>query len=231
MFKMRKLICALMGVCFAVVGMIAIPVSVAAYPSTINTINEAKALKAAYEAELAQAQAAKAVADAAYASCVARGSSQLEIQQAYFNATNAANIVKGCIEKVNNAQAFINNASNRLYWEDEYIRVMGLWANQVTVDQARSEADFAAKQAANAAMLVDNTKKAIASQSQLAAGNPAIQAQVDALKAQLATLEADAANKAAIAAEKKAIATNLEQTMPRKWDSGQDWYYDHMVLK
>ncbi|MCR4739204.1 MAG: hypothetical protein K5886_02955 [Lachnospiraceae bacterium] len=228
---MKKVICAVMGLCFAAAGVFAFPNNVSAYPSTVNTINEAKAIKAACEAELANAQAAKAAADAAYASCVANKASQLEIEKAYFNAVNAANVVKGCVEKVNNAQAFINNASNRLYWEDEYIRVMGLWANQVSVDQARSEADFAAKQAANAAALVENTKKAIASQTLLAAGNPVLQAQVDTLKVQLAAYEADAAGKAAVAAEKKAAAANLEQNLPRKWDSGEDWYYDNMVLK
>lgn len=228
---MKKLLMAATGVCLGAALFMAVPEKTYAYPCTVDAINTAKAQKAAAEAELLAAQNNKAAADALVAAAKANGASQLELTQATDAAATAENLIRAAVDKVNNAQAYIDNATNRLYWEDEYIAVMGKWNNQVTVDQARYAADFAQKEANNAAMLLEQTTKNIASQSLLAAGNPAIQAQVDAMNAALPGLTADAAAKAAIAADKAAAAKTLEQTLDRKWDSGEDWYYDHMVLK
>lgn len=228
---MKKLLLAVTGVCLGAALFMAVPEKTYAYPCTVDAINTAKAQKAAAEAELLAAQNNKAAADARVLAAKANGASELELTQATDAAATAGNLVRAAVDKVNNAQAYIDNASNRLYWEDEYIAVMGKWKNQTTVDQARYAADFAQKEANNAAMFLEQTRKNIASQSLLAAGNPAIQSQIDAMNAALPGLIADAAAKSAAANEKAAIAKTLEQTLDRKWDSGEDWYYDHMVLK
>lgn len=207
------------------------PQQVYAYPCTVDTINNARIQKSTAQAELLIAQSNQAAADAAVAAAKANGVTGLELTILTDQATNSANLVHAAIDKVNNTQKYIENATNRLYWEDEFIANMDKWKNQVTVDQARAEADFAQKEAANATMLVERTNQSIASQTLLATDNAAIQAQIDTMNASLPGLIADAAAKTAAANEKAEIVKTLEQTLDRKWDSGEDWYYDHMVLK
>ncbi len=210
---MKKLLMAVTGVCFGVVLFVAVPEKAYAYPCTIDIINSARAQKSAADAELLAALANQAAANQAVTAVKASGASQLELQQAYDNASTAANLVHAAVDKVNNAQAFIDNATKRLATEDEYEANVVKWGNQVKIANAKHEATYAKQVADYAAAVVAATKQGIASRASQISVSPSLQGQMDSLTASLPALEADAAAKLVIANEKAAIVANMKATL------------------
>lgn len=210
---MKKLLMAVTGVCFGAVLFLAVPQKAYAYPCTIDIINDAKAQKSVADAELLAAQVNQAAADQAVTALKASGASQFQLQQAYDNASMAANLVRTAVDKVNNAQAFIDNATKRLATEDEYEANVIKWANQVKIANAKHEATYAKQAADYAAAVLAVTRKDIASRASQLSISPSMQGQIDLLTASLPALEADAVAKLAVANEKAAIVTNMEATL------------------
>lgn len=210
---MKKLLIAVTGVCFGAVLFLAVPQKAYAYPCTIDLINEAKAQKNVADAELLAAKANQAAADQAVIALKASGASHLELQKAYDNASIAANLVRAAVDKVNNAQAFIDNATKRLATEDEYEANVVKWGNQVKIAEAKHEATYAKQVSDYAAAVIAITKLDIASRKAQLATSPSMQGQIDLLTASLPALEADAAAKLAIANEKAAVVANMEATL------------------
>lgn len=209
----KKMLMAATGFCLCTALFLLVPQKTYAYPCTIDLINEAKAQKSAAEAELLAAQNNKIAADAAVTAAKASGASQLVLQQAYDNASNAANLVRAAVDKVNNAQAFIENAQERLAAEDEYEANVVKWNNQVTIANAKEAATTAKEIADTAASLITIVRQNIASLTSQLAVSPSLQTQIDQLNASLPSLEADYAANLADANEKAAIADYLEKTL------------------
>lgn len=210
---MKKLLMAVTGICFGAVLFVAVPQRAYAYPCTIDIINNAKAQKSAAAAELLAAQANQAAANQTVIALKASGASLLEVQQAYDNASTAANLVRVAVDKVNNAQAFIDNATKRLAAEDEYEANVVKWNNQVKIANAKHEATYAKQAADYAAAVLAITRQDIASRASQLAISPSMQGQIDLLTATIPALEADAAAKLAVANEKAAIVANMEATL------------------
>ena len=231
MNKLKLMMKTLCGVALGAAVMVMTPdIAHAGYQCTYDSINEGKALKAQYEVELAQAKVNKAQADAAVTQLRAQGASQLELLVATDHATNCEHLVRAALDRVNNAQKYIENATNRLYWEDQYMNVMGLWKNQANLDLARQSRDGAKEAYNNAAAAVELTKNCIASQTLLSSANPQMMDMVNQLNAVLAVQEAEAAAKLQVYLEKDAEVKAMEQSMARKWDAGDYEYYEKMVF-
>lgn len=198
---MKKIIGFALGMLAAVAVIVAAPASVKAdyLPCTQDTINQFKANKAVAEQELAQVQAVKAQADAKVAALKAQGVTGLELLQATDAATNAANMVKDYMGKVQYCQASIDNIIGRGQIENYYLNMEAKWKDRAVIDNIETQLT-GARQVESAALEQLNVLKAtLAGQQVQAASNPAFAANVATLQAQVAQAEANYAAKKAAA--------------------------------
>lgn len=219
---------------FAAAGLaMATPASVYAMaPCTAVTIEEATAQKSEYVARLSAAQADLAVMRQNVEILKAQGADGLSMLQATNAVTNQENVVRWLTDQVNNAQAFIDNATNKGDVETKNKANLGYLAELNTLQNAKMDAENKANIASAAYTNVENLKKALAGYQAMLATSPSVQTQIDEVSAKLSEAEADyAAKKAALDAANATFSSDFNTLNWASYDANFMNYvanrYDH----
>ncbi|MCR5509038.1 MAG: hypothetical protein K6F34_10155 [Lachnospiraceae bacterium] len=203
----RKTIIKTTAICLIAAASLMVPraVKADALPCTVMYLDQAKAMKAAAEAEVAAAKVVLADKQAKFDAFRAAG---ITTGMDYLNALSEFQAAQRNLEcklsAVYNADNFIKDCQSKYAVEDNADKAYKALQSVNKVQAAKLEYDNAAGIAAQAAVTVNETKKAIAGYQTMLATSPSVQAQIDSLNALLAIQQADLAAKQALADQKKA---------------------------
>lgn len=203
---MNKLLYGLAVMCGAVV-LAVIPaktVKAEPLPCTVTYLEQAKAQKAAADAELVAAQADFAAKQQAY-NAIKNTGSPLEVQQAADAMTNAQNMVAYKQSRVADAQTFINNVMQKWQVEDAAYNAVNALHDLNAVQAALLNANNAQDIANTAAAAIKMVQQQIIGYQAMLATSPGLQTQINLLNAQLPALVADYEAKQADANAKRAV--------------------------
>ena len=189
---MKKGLSILAGTVLAAAMMIVAPATVKAegMPCTEATLQQFQANLAVAKQELAQAQAAKAQADANVVALRAQGVEGLQLLQATDAATNAANIVNAYQYKVTLAEQSVGNIASRGATEQYYLDMEAKWKNRANLDSIKTQLEGQNQITSAALEQLRMLQGELAKQQNNAASNPALAANVTAMQAQVAAAEA-----------------------------------------
>ncbi|MCR5420955.1 MAG: hypothetical protein K6E98_08115 [Lachnospiraceae bacterium] len=208
-------------------------VSADALPCTVMYLEQAKTVQTKAVADLNEAKAALAATQAKVDAFVASGN---VTSAEYFAAANELLAAKGNVEAkqqaLSSANSFVSDCQSKYAVEDNADRSYKALQDLNVVQAAKLEYDNAQNIANAAAVVVNNTKAAIAAYQVQLATSPAVQAQIDTLNAQLVLQEADYKAKQAVADQKKQVYLNsLNSNYAAYNKSAIDYIYNRDMMR